>query len=95
MQTREEREEAVWIARARTGDEAAFRWLLGQYRSRVVRLAAHVLRRDSEAEDVTQEAFVRAFQRLPEFRGAGPFSSWLFQITVRLRSGGVCSCFFP
>ena len=49
-----------------------------------MRLAAHVLRRDSEAEDVAQEAFVRAFQRLPEFRGAGPFSSWLFQITVRL-----------
>lgn len=83
-QTRAGREEALWIARARTGDEAAFRWLLGQHRSRVVRLAAHVLRRDAEAEDVAQEAFVRAFQRLPEFRGTGPFSSWLFQITVRL-----------
>ena len=83
-QTREQREEAGWIARAKTGDEAAFRWLLGQYRSRVVRLAAHVLRRGDEAEDVAQEAFVRAFQRLPEFRGTGPFASWLFSITVRL-----------
>ncbi len=83
-QSREEREEALWIARARTGDEAAFRWFLGQYRTRVLRLAAHVLRRGDEAEDVAQEAFVRAFQRLPEFRGSGPFSSWLFQITVRL-----------
>ncbi len=84
LQTREQREEALWIARAKTGDEAAFRWILEQYRSRVVRLAAHVLRRDSEAEDVAQEAFVRAFQRLPEFRESGPFSSWLFSITVRL-----------
>lgn len=83
-QTREEREEALWIARARTGDEAAYRWLLAQYRTRVVRLAAHVLRQGGEAEDVAQEAFVRAFQRLPEFRGSGPFSSWLFSITVRL-----------
>ena len=84
LQTREQREEALWIARARTGDEAAFRWLLGQYRTRVVRLAAHVLRQGGDAEDVAQEAFVRVFQRLPEFRGSGPFSSWLFQITVRL-----------
>ncbi len=78
------REEAQWIARARTGDEAAYRWLLGQYRDRVVRLAAHVLRGDGDAEDVAQEAFLRAFKRLPEFRGDGPFSAWLFQITVRL-----------
>ena len=47
LQTREQREEALWIARAKTGDEAAFRWILEPYRSRVVRLAAHVLRRDS------------------------------------------------
>ncbi len=84
QETREEREEALWIARAKTGDEAAYRWLLGQYRTRVVRLAVHVLRRDAEAEDVAQEAFLQAFRRLPEFRGSGPFSSWLFQITVRL-----------
>ena len=88
--TRDEREEALWVARARTGDEAAFRWLLGQYRTRVVRLAAHVLRSSGDAEDVAQEAFIRAFRRLPEFRGAtapsgqGRFSAWLFQITVRL-----------
>ena len=82
--SRDDREEAAWITRARTGDEAAYRWLLGRYRSRVVRLAAHVLRRDAEAEDVAQEAFLNAFRRLPEFRASGPFSSWLFQITVRL-----------
>jgi hypothetical protein len=45
-------EEAAWVARAREGDEAAFRWLLTRYRARTVRLAAHVLRRDAEAEDV-------------------------------------------
>lgn len=81
---RETREEALWIARAKAGEETAYRWLLERYRARVVRLAAHVLRRDSEAEDVAQEAFLTAFRRLPSFRGDGRFSAWLFQITVRL-----------
>ena len=55
---RDTREEALWIARAKAGEDAAYRWLLDRYRARVVRLAAHVLRRDSEAEDVAQEAFL-------------------------------------
>ena len=82
--SRDEREEAHWISRARTGDEAAYRWLLGQYRSRVVRLAAHVLRSPGDAEDVAQDTFIRAFQQIAKFRGQGRFSAWLFSITVRL-----------
>ena len=82
--SRDEREEALWIERARTGDEAAYRWLLGQYRSRVVRLAAHVLRSPGDAEDVAQDTFIRAFQQIAKFRGQGRFSAWLFSITVRL-----------
>lgn len=81
---REEREEAGWLSRARAGDEAAYRWLLDRYRARAVRLAAHVLRHEGEAEDVAQEAFVKAFRRLPSFRGEGRFSAWLFGIVVRL-----------
>ena len=81
---RDDREEAAWVARARVGEEAAYRWLLGRYRTRVVRLAAHILRHDGEAEDVAQEAFLKAFRRLPSFRGEGRFSAWLFGITVRL-----------
>ncbi len=52
--SRDEREEALWIDRARTGDDAAYRRLLGQYRVRVVRLAAHVLRESGGAEDVAE-----------------------------------------
>ena len=48
-----------------------------------MRLAAHVLRRDGEAEDVAQEAFLKAFRRLPSFSGDGRFSAWLFRIVVR------------
>src|SRR5437763_295375 len=77
-------EEARWIERARAGEEAAFRWLLARYRERVVRLAAHILRRPDEAEDAAQEAFIRAFRRLRSFRGDARFYTWLYQIVVRV-----------
>jgi RNA polymerase sigma-70 factor, ECF subfamily len=80
----EDREEALCLERARAGDELAYRWLLARYRQRAVRLAAHVLRRPGEAEDVAQEAFIRAFSRLRDFRGEGCFFSWLARIVVRL-----------
>lgn len=79
-----DREEALWVVRARTNDEAAFRWLLERYRRRAVRLAAHVLRRPAEAEDVAQEAFIQAFRVLPKLRDDGDFGPWLFKIIVRL-----------
>src|SRR5579875_3369398 len=80
-----DREEVLWVARARTGDEAALRWLLGRYRSRAVPLAAHILRRHpDEAEDVAQQAFVRAFRSLPRLRGDAGFAAWLYRIVVRL-----------
>lgn len=77
-------EEHAWIARAKMGDEAAFRWLLARYRERTVRLAARVLRRPQEAEDVAQEAFIRAFRNVRSFRGEGQFYTWLYPIVVRL-----------
>ncbi|HZO90088.1 MAG TPA: RNA polymerase sigma factor [Chthonomonadaceae bacterium] len=80
----EDREEAGQIARAQSGDAAAIDWLLARYRNRVVRLATHILRRPGEAEDVAQEAFVRAFRNLRSFRGEGRFYSWLYQIVVRI-----------
>ena len=69
---REDREEALWLARARAGDEAAYRWLLGRYRARAVRLAAHVLRREGEAEDVAQEAFLQGLPPPAVVPGRGP-----------------------
>lgn len=79
----EDREEVAWIARAKTGDEAAFRWLLARYRPHVMRLAAHVLRRESEAEDAAQDAFIRAFANIRSFRGQSRFATWLYRIVVR------------
>ena len=80
----EDREEALQISRAQAGEAAAIDWLLDRYRQRVVRLAAHILRRPGDAEDAAQEAFVRAFRSLHTFRGNGRFYTWLYQIVVRV-----------
>lgn len=79
-----DREEARWVARAQAGDAAGQRWLLERYRVRMVRLAAHVLRGEADAEDVAQEAFVQAFRHLGALRGDGAgFAPWLRRIVVR------------
>ncbi len=80
----DEWEENSWIGRARMSDPRAFQWLLDRYRDRVVRLASHVLRRPAEAEDVAQEAFIKAFRSLGSFRGDGRFYTWLYHIVLRI-----------
>ncbi|MDR3709503.1 MAG: RNA polymerase sigma factor [Capsulimonadaceae bacterium] len=79
-----ENADAQWVARARLGEEAAYTWLLDRYRMRAVRLATHVLRRDAEAEDVAQEAFIQAFRSLKSLSMDGSFATWLMRIVVRL-----------
>jgi RNA polymerase sigma-70 factor (ECF subfamily) len=79
-----DKEEAEWVSRARGGDTVAIGCLLARYRQRAVRLAAHVLRRPDEAEDVAQEAFVLAFRNLGSFRQQGRFYTWLYAIVVRV-----------
>src|SRR5690349_4068869 len=81
---REDCEEARCVARAQTGDSAAIGWLIARYRTRVVRLATHILRRPEEAEDIAQEAFIRAFRNIRSYRGQGSFYTWLYHIVVRV-----------
>jgi RNA polymerase sigma-70 factor (ECF subfamily) len=78
------REEREWLDRCAQGDERAIRWILHQYRDRVVRLAAHVLHNPREAEDVAQEAFVKAFRQVGQFRGESGFYAWLYRIVINL-----------
>ena len=77
-------DESELIARCQAGDLAAFEPLVETYRQRVWRLAYQVVRDREEAWDVAQEAFVRAYQSLPEFRGQSVFYTWLFRIVVNL-----------
>jgi RNA polymerase sigma-70 factor (ECF subfamily) len=74
------------IERSRNGDVAAFEPLVEKYRDRAWRLAFNVLRDREDAWDVTQEAFVRAWQALPSFRGQSAFYTWLFRIVVNVAS---------
>jgi RNA polymerase sigma-70 factor (ECF subfamily) len=68
------------LARAREGDLGAFEELVRQYQADVWRFAQHFTRDRALAEDVTQEAFLRAFRFLGSFRGDAKFTSWLFRI---------------
>ncbi len=77
-------EERTWLDRCAQGDERAIRWILNRYRDRVVRLAGHVLHNTREAEDVAQEAFVKAFRQIGQFRGEAGFYAWLYRIVINL-----------
>ena len=68
------------LARARRGDALAFEELVRLHQADVWRFACHLTRDRSLAEDVTQEAFLRAYRFLPTFRGDAKYTSWLLRI---------------
>jgi RNA polymerase sigma-70 factor, ECF subfamily len=77
-------DDAALIERCRAGDVAAFEPLVEKYRQRVWRLAYNVLRDREEAWDVAQEAFIRAYQALPSFRGQSAFYTCLYRIVMNV-----------
>ena len=72
------------VERARDGDRAAFGQLVDEYKDKIYNYVARMLNDPSEAEDVTQEAFLRAYKSLPRFRGASSFHTWLYRIASNL-----------
>ena len=77
-------DDAALIERCRAGDVEAFEPLVEKYRHRVWRLAYNTLRDREEAWDVAQEAFIRAYQALPSFRGQSAFYTWLYRIVMNV-----------
>jgi RNA polymerase sigma-70 factor (ECF subfamily) len=73
-------DDAELVARTARGELDAFEQLVDRHRPVVVRVAARIVG-PHEAEDVSQDAFLRAFHRLEHFRGDAPFRSWLLRIT--------------
>jgi RNA polymerase sigma-70 factor (ECF subfamily) len=72
------------VDRARQGDAAAFGQLVRRHQQRIHRLAVHMLRDRAEAEDVTQETFIRAYQALARFDGRSEPYTWFYRITINL-----------
>jgi RNA polymerase sigma-70 factor, ECF subfamily len=70
------------VARVCAGELALFEHLMRRHNARVYRAARAILRDDSEAEDVMQDAYVRAYEHLREFEGRARFSTWLTRIAV-------------
>jgi RNA polymerase sigma-70 factor (ECF subfamily) len=82
-------DDGALVERCRSGDLAAFEPLVEKYRQRVWRLAYNVVRDREDAWDVAQEAFIRAYQALPAFRGQSAFYTWLFRIVMNVASDRV------
>jgi RNA polymerase sigma-70 factor (ECF subfamily) len=70
------------VERVKSGDKAAFDLLVLKYQQRVVNLVSRFVRNHADALDVTQEAFIKAYRALPNFRGDSAFYTWLYRIAV-------------
>jgi RNA polymerase sigma-70 factor (ECF subfamily) len=70
------------VERVQAGDREAFSLLVVKYQRKLLRLVMRFVRDAAEAEDVTQEAFVKAYRALPNFRGESAFYTWLYRIGV-------------
>lgn len=72
----------VLVERAQGGDQKAFDLLVGKYQRKLGRLLSRFIRDAAEVEDVTQEAFIKAYRALPAFRGESAFYTWLYRIGI-------------
>ena len=75
-------DESALVAKAREGDGAAFSELVNRYQSKIYRLAKHITQNDEDAEDVLQEAFLKAYEHLDGFQGNSRFYTWIVRIAV-------------
>ncbi|TIT61129.1 MAG: sigma-70 family RNA polymerase sigma factor, partial [Mesorhizobium sp.] len=70
------------VGRALAREGGAFRTIIKMHNQRLYRIARSVVRNDSEAEDIVQEAYVRAFAQLGDFRGESSLATWLSRIVI-------------
>ncbi|HET6491589.1 MAG: RNA polymerase sigma factor RpoE [Betaproteobacteria bacterium] len=70
------------VERAQRGDKQAFELLVSKYQRKLARLLSRFIRDATEVEDVTQEAFIKAYRALPTFRGDSAFYTWLYRIGI-------------
>jgi len=75
-------DESALVARARTGDSQAFTELVSHYERKIYRLAKNITQNNEDAEDVLQDAFLKAYEHLDSFQGNSKFYTWIVRIAV-------------
>lgn len=70
------------VRRVQKGDRYAFDLLFSRYQHKILNLVSRYLKDPQDVEDVTQEAFIKAFRALPRFRGESAFYTWLYRIAI-------------
>jgi RNA polymerase sigma-70 factor (ECF subfamily) len=79
------------VQRAQAGDKGAFDVLVLKYQHKVVKLVARYVRDPTEAEDIAQDAFIKAYRALPRFRGDSAFYTWLYRIAINTAKNAVAA----
>ena len=79
------------VQRVQRGDKTAFDLLVRKYQHKVVKLVARYLRDPADAEDVAQEAFIKAYRAIPQFRGDSAFYTWLYRIAINTAKNAIVS----
>ena len=79
------------VERVQNGDKQAFDMLVLKYQSRVMSLVQRLIRDHHEAQDIVQEAFIKAYRALPRFRGDSAFYTWLYRIAVNTAKNHLAS----
>jgi RNA polymerase sigma-70 factor (ECF subfamily) len=79
------------VRRVQRGDKGAFDALVLKYQHKVVKLVMRYTRTPAEAEDIAQDAFIKAYRALPGFRGDSAFYTWLYRIAINTAKNAVAS----
>jgi RNA polymerase sigma-70 factor (ECF subfamily) len=79
------------VERVQAGERAAFDLLVVKYRRRLMRLVSRIVREPAEAEDVVQEAFIKAYRAIRYFRGDSAFYTWLYRIAINTAKNFIAS----
>ena len=79
------------VRRVQSGDKVAFDLLVRKYQHKVLKLVGRFVSDQAEAEDVAQEAFIKAYRALPSFRGDSAFYTWLYRIAINTAKNALVS----
>jgi RNA polymerase sigma-70 factor, ECF subfamily len=79
------------VERVQQGDKAAFDILVGKYQHKIIKLVGRYVRDQDEAQDVAQDAFIKAYRALASFRGESAFYTWLYRIAINTAKNQLAS----